>query len=226
MMIGIKDLDREQRARVGAYWWRRAEGEITSWVAFGHVLEDLRAEGSPSPVVALAERAVRDEYLHAMFCREWAGRFGHAGGELRPRSETPVTFRGATESENRLLRIAFCCLTETVGCFILRHVRPVLRNPELRKLNQRHMTDELVHSRVGWGHLSTLDRSRQDCLRDWMPRLLEVLPVASCDGPEEACEELVPFGYFTPRLLRAAHDEAVREVILPGLEHLGIMRAA
>jgi hypothetical protein len=31
----------------------------------------------------------------------------------------------------------------------------------------------------------------------------------------------VPFGYFTPRLLRAAHDEAMAEVVLPGLSHLG-----
>jgi hypothetical protein len=48
------------------------------------------------------------------------------------------------------------------------------------------------------------------------------LPEACCEGPEEQREELVPFGYFTPRLLRAAHDEAVSEVILPGLSRLGL----
>lgn len=225
MAVG-NELTAEERAQVAAYWWRRAEGEITSWVGFGHVLEDLRAEGSPSSVIALAERSVSDEYRHAMFCREWAERFGHPGGELRPRSETPVTFRGVTEAENRVLRVALCCLTETVGCFTLRHVRPFLRNRELRKLNQRHMADELVHSRVGWAHLSTLEPRQLDFLRSFMPRLLEFLPAACCDGPEEDREELVPFGYFTPRLLRAAHDEAVREVIVPGLAHLGITRAA
>ncbi|HEV8247242.1 MAG TPA: hypothetical protein VGP93_15800, partial [Polyangiaceae bacterium] len=145
-MTTIDDLDSEARAVVAAYWWRRAEGEITSWVGFRHVLGDLRAEGSPSAVIALAERAVEDEYQHAVWCRDWAMRFGHAGGELKPRSETPVTFRGAADSENRLLRIALCCLTETVGCFILRHVRLVLTDPELRDLNQRHMKDELQHS--------------------------------------------------------------------------------
>ena len=39
-------------------------------------------------------------------------------------------------------------------------------------------------------------------------------------GPRE---DLVPFGYFTPRLLCAAYDQAMAEVILPGLEHLGLM---
>src|SRR5262245_61620579 len=156
-VLTIADLDAKQREIVAAYWWRRAQGEITSWVGFRHVLDDLRAEGSPDPVLALAERAVKDEYQHAIWCSDWARRFGHASnGELRPRSEAPITFRGAAAEENRLLRIALCCLSETVGCFILRQVRPTITEPELRNLNQRHMADELQHSRVGWAHLSTL----------------------------------------------------------------------
>jgi hypothetical protein len=52
------------------------------------------------------------------------------------------------------------------------------------------------------------------------------LPVACCEGPELERPELVPFGYFTPSVLRAAYDEALSEVILPGLEHLGLREAA
>src|SRR6188768_461770 len=39
---GMDELTGEQRACLAAYWWQRAEGEITSWVGFQHVLEDLR----------------------------------------------------------------------------------------------------------------------------------------------------------------------------------------
>ncbi len=222
-MAGISDLDAEQRARLAAYWWRRAEGEMTSWVGFRHVLADLNAEGASAALLAQAERSVEDEYQHALWCRDWARRFGHQGeGDPLPRSEMPITFRGAMADENRLLRITLCCFTETVGCFILQHVRRVVTNPELRKLNRRHMADELRHSRVGWGYLSTLDAGQRAFLQPWIPALLELLPQACCEGPEEPHEELVPFGYFTPRLLRAAHDEAVREVIAPGLAHVGI----
>ena len=222
----MEGLDSEQKAILAAYWWRRAEGEITSWVAFGHVLTDLRAEGSPAAVLELAERSVADEYQHSVFCREWALRFGHAEGEVRPRSEERLTFRGASERENRLLRIALCCFTETVGCFLLRRVRPVITHPELRRLNQRHLADELRHSRVGWGHLSTLDATARELLAERLPQLLRVLPAACCEGPELERPELVPFGYFTPSVLSLAHADALRDVIEPGLLHLGIRMAA
>ena len=221
----METLTAEQRACVGAYWWQRAQGELTSWVGFQHVLADLRAEHAVDSVLALAERAVGDELQHAQFCREWATRFGHPGGELAPRGERPIAFRGATEAENRLLRIVLCCMNETVGCVVLRHVRPVLALPELRELNRRHMADELQHSRVGWGHLATIGDEQRERLRAWVPALLRLLKSTWCEGSELAREELVPYGYFTRRLLTAAHDEAVSELILPGLNHLSLTKA-
>jgi hypothetical protein len=216
-------LSEEQRATVAAYWFRRSEGELTSCVGFQHVLADLRAEGSPAAVLELAERAVRDEYQHAVWCREWAIRFGHPEAiETKARGTDPVRFNGASERENRLLRILLCCLTETVGCFILRHVRQVVVEPELRRLNQRHLADEVRHSRVGWAHLATLTPQTRELVEPWLPKVLGLLPAVCCDGPELEREELVPFGYFTPRLLRAAHADALHEVILPGLSHVGV----
>src|ERR1700753_1162955 len=107
-------LDAERRAAIADYWWRRAEGELTSWVGFQHVLSDLTAEGAPLALLGLAERAVADERKHSRWCAEWAAHFGHASGEVRARSHRPVAFTGATEAENRVLRVAFCCFTETV----------------------------------------------------------------------------------------------------------------
>lgn len=227
MLHGVEGLptDERWRSKLAAYWWRRAEGEMTSWVGFRHVLADLKAAAAPNPLVELAERAVQDEYAHSMFCRDWAVSFGHPGGEVQPRTQARLAFSGASDSDNRKLRILMCCFTETVGCVILQHVREVVTHPELLKLNRRHLADELQHSRVGWGYLASLHERDRDLIRDWAPRLLELLPEACCDGPEEDLEELIPWGYFTPRLLREAHAEAVRELIVPGLAHLGLTTA-
>jgi hypothetical protein len=226
MNLGAVGLEPERRARVADYWWSRAHGEMTSWIGFRHVLEDLKEEHAPAVLVSLAERAVDDEHRHAIWCRDWAVRFGHVGGEVQPRSLRRLTFAGATESEERLLRIALCAFTETVGCVILRLVRPVLREPELLELNQRHMADELQHSRVGWGYLATLDAAQKAVLSSRLPELFRLLALTCCEGSEQDDEELVPYGYFTPRLLKAAHDEAVHELIFPGLDHLAIARNA
>lgn len=226
MELGAVGLEPERRALVANYWWSRAHGEMTSWVGFGHVLEDLQQEQAPPALIALAERAVRDEYQHAMWCRDWAVRFGHPGGEVQPRSLRRLTFAGATERENRWLRIALCCFTETVGCVILRLIRPVLTDSELLELNHRHMADELQHSRVGWGYLATLNGAQKAFLSERLPELFRLLAVTCCEGTERDDEALVPFGYFTPRLLKAAHDEALRDLIFPGLDHLAIKRTA
>ena len=226
MDLSTLELDQAGRARVADYWWSRAHGEMTSWVGFGHVLDDLRHEQAPAALLALAERGVKDEYQHALWCRDWAVRFGHAGGEVRPRSERRLGFAGASDAENRLLRIAMCGFTETVGCVILRLIRPRITLPELLELNHRHMADELQHSRVGWGYLATLSEPQKAFLATRLTELFRVLRITCCEGTEQDDEALVPFGYFTPRLLQAAHDEAVRDLILPGLDHLGIQRPA
>lgn len=75
----MEGLGREQRERVASYW-QRAQGELTSWHGFQHVLAGLRAGNAAPAVIELAERAVRDEYTHAQFCREWAVRFGQPDG--------------------------------------------------------------------------------------------------------------------------------------------------
>jgi hypothetical protein len=222
----MTELGEIERGVVADYWWQRALGELTSWHGFQHVLADLRAEHAAPAVLELAERAVQDEHRHAQWCREWAVRFGHAGGELVPRGERPIQFRGASEVHNRLLRIALCCVNETVGCVVLRHVRPVIELPELRELNRRHMADELQHSRVGWAHLATLNEEQRAFLGPWLPALLRLARQSWCEGTEGDHEALVPYGYFSLRLLRAAYEEAVQSLLVPGFSHLGLGKVA
>ncbi len=114
---------REKRELLAAYLWRRAEGELTSFHAFSHLIDDLRVLGLPDELVALARDCQADERKHSDWCRDAALSVGHEGGVVRPRSEEPLRFRGASDVENRVLRLALCCLNETYGCVLLRDAR-------------------------------------------------------------------------------------------------------
>ena len=79
---------------------------------------------------------------------------------------------------------------------------------------------------MGWAHLASLSAEQRAFLRPWLPALLRLLKQSWCEGSEGEHEALVPYGYFSLRLLRAAHAEAVESLIVPGLTHLGLGKAA
>jgi hypothetical protein len=222
------DLSPADRATLAAYWRSRGNGEMGAEIAFMQVRDDLAVLGAPAPLLALAERAIKDERKHGYWGRDFALRFGGTDESAPVASRTrTLTFPGASERDNRILRITFCCFNETVGCHVLQDIRPRVTEPELRDNNHQHLADELQHARVGWGFLSTLNASDRALVDKYLPLLLRMVHIACCTGPERAdLEHLVPFGYFTPKVLVAAYERALDEVIRPGLAHFSITEAA
>jgi hypothetical protein len=173
----MEHLSEAERDLLGRYWWSRAEGEMGAWVAFRYLVEDLEALGSPSQIVAVARRSVEEERRHSLWGRDWAIRFGHEDlGIPEPRSTKRLTFHGASERENRILRVAFYAFTETCGCTVLTDIRPRITQPELRKLNRQHLADEVQHARLCWAQLAILDGRDREINREWAPELLDYLP--------------------------------------------------
>jgi len=221
-------LPPDDRSVLAQYWRSRGDGEMGAEIAFRQVKDDLVALDAPPPLVTLAERAIADERKHAYWGRDFALRFG--GTDERPpiasRTRT-LEFPQASPRDNRILRIAFCCFNETVGCHVLQDIRPRVQEPELRQNNQQHLADELQHARVGWGFLSTLATADRSLVERYRPILMRFVQKACCEGPErDELDRLVPYGYFTPTILRRAYERAVAEVIDPGLRHLAITEAA
>jgi hypothetical protein len=217
-------LSKEQRRVLADYWYRRAEGEKTSWVAFGHLLEDLRVLGAKNELVAMAERARDDELRHAGWCRDWAVHFGHPGGEPLPRSEAKLTFSGATEEEDRVLRLTLAAFSETYGCVLLKNARARMRERPLLRLNQTHLADEVNHSRLGWAFLASLRDREKELVLSCLPQLFEALQ-GIAEGPEGEHEELIGLGYFSRDFLQRGLTETTSQLILPGLSHLGLARS-
>jgi hypothetical protein len=221
-MQQLQSLAEGSREKLAAYWWQRAEGERTSWMAFQHVRQDMCALGAPQAVLELVDRAIGDEYQHSLFCVDWARRFGHPGGDPQPRSEEPLRFRGASDEMQALLRATFCCFTETTGCFVLFAARGAMTDPDLKRLTRRHLADELQHGRAGWGFLASRDAAQRKAIAKSLPLLLRGLDEVSTVTGEAAWDELVQFGYFSRGLLQQATRRAVLDAILPGLRSLGV----
>jgi hypothetical protein len=222
------ELSATDRQLVAAYWRSRGQGEMGACLAFKQVRDDMAALGAPRSLLDVAERAVQDELKHGLWGAHFARRFGSRdlSAPVANRTKT-LEFPGASVDENRILRSAMCSFTETIGCHVLADIRPRITEPELRLNNQQHLADEVIHARVCWGFLSTLNSEGGALIRRWLPVLLRAAQIACVEGPEQdEFEHLVPYGYFTPRVLRASYQRALTEVIEPGLLHLRITEAA
>lgn len=222
------DLPPDDRVVLARYWRSRGDGEMGAEIAFRQVREDLEVLGAPAPLLQIADRAIVDERKHGHWGREFSLRFGGTDESEPSASRTrTIEFPGASPRANRVLRIAFCCFNETVGCHVLQDIRPRITQRELRENNQQHLADELQHARVGWGFLSLLGPNDRALIERYRPLLMRLVQIGCCTGPErEEFDHLVPYGYFTPTVLVRAHARALVEVIEPGLRHLSIMEAA
>lgn len=211
----------ERRALLAAYLWRRAEGELTSFHAFSHLIDDLAALGLPEELLGLARDCQTDERKHSDWCRDAALAIGHAGGVVRARSEAPLRFRGASDLENRVLRLALCCLNETYGCVLLRDARRSMTEASLRSWNRAHLSDEVRHARLGWAFLAALRAEHRAIVDEWLPKLLAAH--AQSTGVDGELEEpaLISGGYYTPSQILRTQKQALDELIRPGLAHLG-----
>lgn len=222
------ELPSDDRALLARYWRSRGDGEMGAELAFRQVRQDMAALGAAAGLLELADRATLDERKHGYWGRDFSLRFGGTDESppLASRTRT-LTFPGATERDNRVLRLAFCAFTETVGCHVLQDIRPRITQPELRRNNQQHLADEVQHARVCWAFLSTLGAADRALVHRYRPTLLRMVQICCCEGPErDDLDRLVPFGYFTPTVLGCAYERALAEVIDPGLSHLSITEAA
>ena len=219
-----EDLSEEQRRVLADYWRGRGVGEMGAERYFARVVSDLRALDAAPGLIDCAIAATEDERRHGLWGRDWALFFGHTETSDPVATRTKeLVFPGASARENSILRIAFCAFLESVGCHVLAVVRPRIGYAPLLENNRVHLSDEVRHARVGWAFLSTLHADDRLVVSRFLPLLLRLLPKAVCEGSEsDQYDALVPFGYLTPSVLWQGHAEALRELIHPGLLHMGI----
>ncbi len=219
-------LSDERRAELRHFWCGRANGELTTALSFEYMLEDLRALAAPQVLLDLAETAISDEHRHV----DWCLRFARLLGDGEPvhaelGGTRPLTFYGANDADNRLLRTIFGgCFSETVAVQVLLASQQAITLDSARRLNRQHVAEEVRHSRLGWGLLGWqgLGPRERSMLAAYVPAMSE-LTRGLWLGPQRAADpELHALGYLSRPLIERALEQAFDEVILPGLAKNGV----
>lgn len=222
----ILALSEGDRAVVAELWAARARSELGAAAVFAAAARGLFAEGGgavPHELLWLASRAVCDELRHAEICRYVASRYGVEPPRAAPPVITEPPFgRGIhavlNSALNETIGSAFlsACLEEADG---------ILVRAALREL----LTDEMDHARLGWALLATpgLGGAMRSEVEGRLPELIHIVRGAWFARAVELPKE-IPRGHGgLPReeVLRVV-EIAIRDVILPGFEHLGIRARA
>jgi hypothetical protein len=219
-------LSDEQRDELRRFWLGRADGELTTALSFEFMLDDLRGLGAPAVLTELAEAAVAEEHRHVDWCLRFAAFLGD-GATTLPRlgGTRPLTFDGASDHDNRILRTVFgSCFSETVACEVLITSQAAITLDSVRRLNQQHIAEEVNHARLGWGllgwpELSVRDRSM---LSAFVPAMADLTRSLWCGPKRRANVELEALGYLSLPLVEAACERALSGITLPGLERSGV----
>ena len=225
----LDELSQDDRGALAEVWLARAATERRVADAFEVVRDSLRRRNAAPPLVALAERAVDDEYRHAELSRVVASRF--AGRELeapkRLRLEVPKHAAASPALRDTLFVVGQCVLNETTASAFLEvclvHARGAVARSALREL----LSDEIDHGRIGWAHLASLDGpTRAEVARWLLPMAFLNLRIWREQSRYDANHRSVWALHGAPPadVTHRALVDALRTLIVPGLEELG-MRA-
>ena len=221
----VELLSSAQQAELAAIWQTRADSERSVGSVFAQLIAELSATGAHPEVIALARRARADETRHARICAELAA--AYRGDDVR--EAAPLNVRLPDYGELPRMRAALhavnlCCIGETIAtAFVEACFAECTAWPELRDVHGIHLADEIHHARVGWAHVASLT----DDERARIATRLEELLRAQVLGWEARIATLPEHGAaghgYPPRAaLVAVVHVAVRDLVLPGFDYVGV----
>jgi hypothetical protein len=220
-------LSSTQRDRLRDYWLDRADGELTTALSFEFMLSDLEQEAIPENILNLARAAIRDEHRHVDWCLRWAHLIDSSSREQAALGGTrPLSFAGASAHDDRLLRTVFgCCFSETVAVHVLLASHAHIELESVKRLNQQHLKEEVGHARLGWALLGWpgLTPRDREMIRAYAPEMTRLVRMLWQSAERTADPELHKLGYLSSPLVAGACEEAMDDVVIPGLERLGVL---
>jgi len=222
----IEELGATDRGELAQHWLSRSASERRVADSFVVIHRTLSEHQAPDALVRLAARAVEDEYRHAELARQVASRFQGADLPSPPLLQLKVPeHQGASPALKRTLFIVGqCALNETFASAVLEASLEAATGPLAKEALRELLADEIDHARIGWAHLATLDAPGRAEFQPWLIPLvrdnLQMWRSTPRDYPTNPA--LVSQGALTTELLEGALQAATRELVVPGLQHLGI----
>jgi hypothetical protein len=222
----IERLDERIRRRVGEYWQGRAGAELRVAAAFSNLGEKLRETGAEQQVLELLEASIENENYHAMLCEKLATRYL---GAPPPRAEAGPVRLPPLPTVDRPMRTALyaaglCAVNESVAVVWLEHCFSRSTAPLARAVNRVHLSDEIVHARIGWAHLASswvTPEMRRHVSR-WLVPLLNTNVTQWLESATLQGIGVPEHGIPDPAEQRNHVLGAVRDVVIPGFDHVGV----
>ncbi len=213
--------------KLSLHWEQRALLELRAGGYFSQLATELMTVGADREVLRLVSRAPYDEFRHAEICRDTAAIYGKREVAWPAPGPTPMASHDGVPLEfvPTLHVASMCCVNETIAgawleaCYSMATV--ALAKKTLRAL----LREEIDHARIGWAHLSSAyvtPRMRR-ALGKWLPHLIEASLVAWLRP-----DRVVPAGGVhahgvpSERTTREIVLAAVRDVVIPGFEHVHV----
>ena len=210
-------------------WRARMVNEYRSAAVFEALADQLEAVGAEARHVDVFRGFADDERRHGVQC---GAVVASLGGEAVAVGEDPPAFplhADAHPMEGALRNlIAVSCLSETVAVALIGAEREDLPEGPLKELLTRIWSDECGHAHAGWKLVAELlpdDPALKERLGDYLEVALGHLErheLAHLPAGAVWPEGAEAWGLCSGGEARELFDATVQDVILPGLERMGI----
>jgi hypothetical protein len=222
----VDALDATTRARVAKLWRSRATAELRVASIFAVLSRELLEFGADPAVIRIATRAVSDEVRHADICRALAERYEGAPVAFPPPGPVPMPSLARAPAPLRptLHAVAMGCVNETVASAWLEASFAQTTVPLARAAIRELMADDVHHARMGWAHIgsSHVTKAMRAEVSAWLPRLLAAVVGPWLRDAPTYGEGVPAHGMPSEETTRKVVVRALHEIVLPGLESLGV----
>ncbi|MBX3247765.1 MAG: ferritin-like domain-containing protein [Myxococcales bacterium] len=233
--VDLEDVDPRVSRAARRIWGTRMIHEHQSAAVFARLLPQLMACGAPLDFQTTAMRMAADELHHGALCKSVVEAFGGDAPTPPTVATRPLPeHEDADPLEGTFRNVLFVsCLAETIAVAFTTEEREQTEHPWVRAVIGQISADEVLHARFGWAFVKEVAPELSTEARDRTSRWLrlafaylereEMLEVPDVTPPSEGLRrEALSVGVCDNQQTRALFYETVREVIVPGLEAVGL----